>query len=256
MQPPDSSPDLSFDLTQFFVGEEPEDRSPSRRRLLAIYRTIRERIALLQYAPGTRLDIDELTTEFGVSRTPVRRALLRLEHEGLVVTRHGVGTMVTSVDFGSLQSNLLYRMHLAELLGQLSPLPPSPETVRTMEAALEQCTRLRETVDPEAFGRIDLIVHDCVCTLFGHAQLRATYDELFYRNSRMWRSLLPHLDWRGEVDRFRSDIELMVMAMRRGDSGDVGMVVRNSLSSALIRLRNFLDTVPGAPPTVSDPVGT
>ena len=34
--------------------------------------------------PGTRLDLDEITREFGISRTPVREALLELSYEGLV----------------------------------------------------------------------------------------------------------------------------------------------------------------------------
>ena len=241
MQTLSSEQALSFGLTEYFLDEEPEDRSPSRQRMLTMYRTIRERIALLQYAPGLRLDLDEMASEFQVSSTPVRRALISLEHEGLVITRHGVGTTVTSVDFRSLQDNFLFRMHLAELIGQLSPLPPSEESVRIIDVGLENCRHLLDKFDPEVFGRTDLMVHDCVCSLIGHKKLRSVYDELFYKNSRMWRLLLPHLDCRDEVERFRSDIELMGLAMRRGDSGDVGLVVRNSLSSALIRLRNLLE---------------
>ncbi|HEV7688147.1 MAG TPA: GntR family transcriptional regulator [Acidimicrobiia bacterium] len=45
---------------------------------------LRNRILTGALAPGTRLDLDALTTEFGASRTPIREALLELSYEGLV----------------------------------------------------------------------------------------------------------------------------------------------------------------------------
>src|SRR5919199_3831657 len=45
---------------------------------------LRTRILTGALAPGTRLDLDALTVEFGASRTPIREALLELSYEGLV----------------------------------------------------------------------------------------------------------------------------------------------------------------------------
>src|ERR671929_544947 len=45
---------------------------------------LRNRILTGALAPGTRLDLDALTVEFGASRTPIREALLELSYEGLV----------------------------------------------------------------------------------------------------------------------------------------------------------------------------
>ena len=70
----------------------------ARERFERIYKTIRDRICLLEYEPGARLGEEELAREFGVSRTPLRRVLSRLEGEGLLESRHGVGTFVTDVD--------------------------------------------------------------------------------------------------------------------------------------------------------------
>ena len=68
----------------------------ARERFERIYGIIRDRICLLDYAPGMRLGEEELAKEFGVSRTPIRRVLSRLETEGLLESRHGVGTFVTT----------------------------------------------------------------------------------------------------------------------------------------------------------------
>ena len=67
-------------------------RPPSaRERADRIYRILRDRICLLEYAPGSLISEEELAQEFEVSRTPVRRVLGRLESEGLVQSVHGVG---------------------------------------------------------------------------------------------------------------------------------------------------------------------
>src|SRR3546814_8186046 len=89
-RPPRSTrTDTLFPYTTLFRSQE---------RFARIYHALRDRICLLEYPPGLRLSEEEIAQEFDVSRTPVRRVLARLESEGLVEARHGVGTMVTSVD--------------------------------------------------------------------------------------------------------------------------------------------------------------
>ena len=94
--------------------------SPARERFERIYRTLRDRICLLDYPPGTRLSEEELADEFATSRTPIRRVLARLEIEGLVKARHGVGTIVTDIDIEELTQVYHLRMELAVLIGRLS----------------------------------------------------------------------------------------------------------------------------------------
>ncbi len=52
-------------------------------------------------APGVQLRDKDLAEQLGVSRTPVREALLRLEDEGLVKTKPNCSTLVSSIDFHS-----------------------------------------------------------------------------------------------------------------------------------------------------------
>lgn len=58
------------------------------------YMSIKQRIINGQYKPGNQLNIEELTAEMGISRTPVREALLRLKEEGLVSAVPRVGFFV------------------------------------------------------------------------------------------------------------------------------------------------------------------
>jgi DNA-binding GntR family transcriptional regulator len=56
-----------------------------------VYDAILDRITSLEIAPGARINVDTLARELGVSQTPIREALSRLEAEGLVLKTHLIG---------------------------------------------------------------------------------------------------------------------------------------------------------------------
>jgi DNA-binding GntR family transcriptional regulator len=58
---------------------------------------LRDRVLTGRLPAGTRLDLDQLATEFGTSRTPVREALLELSHEGLVTIAPRSGITVLGI---------------------------------------------------------------------------------------------------------------------------------------------------------------
>lgn len=226
--------------------------TPSQRRFLAIYHTLRERITLLEYRPGTLLDIDALAKEFQVSRTPIRSVLQQLAYHGLVVSRHGVRTSVAPVDFEKLREAKMFRSHLAELMGVLSPRNPTQAAIDTMAEAQEECRELIERPNLKAFGRIDIKVHEVICSLIGNRQLLQTYDDLYFRTARIWFYFLPRLDWREEVAIFHQDIGSRLRAMQHGDTKAVGFLTRNAVSAVLIRLDSLIRQIetsndPGEP---------
>ncbi len=64
-----------------------------------VYQRLRQWIIEGQLAPETRLRDKEIAETFGVSRTPVRESLLRLEAEGLVITHPNRSTVVAPLDW-------------------------------------------------------------------------------------------------------------------------------------------------------------
>jgi len=226
--------------------------TPSQRRFEAIYHIIRERITLLEYSPGTVLDIDALATEFDISRTPIRSVLQQLAFQGLVVTRHGVRTSVAPIDFENLREDKAFRSHLAELIGLLSPLAPDSAAIDAMSEAEAECRDLIEKPDLETFAKIDIKVHESICSLIGNRQLLQVYDDLYFRTARVWFYFLPKLDWRHEVSIFHQDIAARLSAMQRGDAKAVGYLTRNAVSAVLIRLDSLISQIetthnPGEP---------
>jgi DNA-binding GntR family transcriptional regulator len=216
-------------------------KPPSRERFERLYATIRERICLLEYAPLQRLSEEELAAEFKVSRTPIRRVLTRLEAEGLVETRHGVGTIVTDVDIEALAQVYQLRMELAVLIGRLDPLPRTGQDLARVRTLLAQCDALAaaERPNPKVFARINMAFFQELSSMTGNEPLRAIGERLYFLTTRIWLKSVPHLNLRDEIDVFRREVADILDAMEVGDLEAVGHIRRSHISMSFKRLRGY-----------------
>ena len=87
-------------------------------------RELRDRVLTGQLRPGDRLDLDEITREFGISRTPVREALLELSYEGLVAVTPRSGITVIGITPEDAVDNFAV---LAALAGKAAEWATSPD---------------------------------------------------------------------------------------------------------------------------------
>jgi len=77
-----------------FVSRKDQENTPVLRHPGlgdGVYEAIREQLMTLKIAPGARITVDNLARSLGVSQTPIREALVRLEAEELVVRTHLIG---------------------------------------------------------------------------------------------------------------------------------------------------------------------
>jgi len=215
-------------------------RNPSRKRFEAIHSEIRQRICLLRYPPGSQLSETTLAAEFGVSRTPIRRVLNRLEFEGLVESRHGVGTMVTVVDFDNLREVYALRMRLAQLIGELDPVSSGPEGIARLRALLDRANRLRQTLEPEEFARINMEFFHELSKVMGNGPLREVSERLYYQTTRIWLHAVPKMNVQEEVDVFAREIAETLDALLLDDLQALGAIRRAHISMSFNRLARYL----------------
>lgn len=81
----------------------------------SVYKALRHEILTMERPPGSPLDETRLSEHFGMSRTPIREALLRLTSDGLVTSLPNRNTIVAVIDFSSLPTYfealcLMYRV--------------------------------------------------------------------------------------------------------------------------------------------------
>lgn len=206
----------------------------------SVYRELRERIAVLAYPPGTTLSENRLAQEFGLSRTPIRRALHRLEFDGLVSVERGVGTIVTAVDMMVLKQVYALRLKLTDLIAELAPARVSDAELGALRALQQEVGTMRGDHDPERLARIYLRFNESVTRAIGHQPLREITDRLFYQTSRVWLQALPGMSWEEEVRIVEEEMRETTRALEVEDMAAVADVRRHYLISCIHRVNAYL----------------
>ena len=216
------------------------ERESAADRHLRIYRVIRERISLLDYPPNSVVGEVELATEFSVSRTPIRRVLQRLQFEGLVDIRTGIGTVVTDIDLKTMKEVYELRMYLSELTAELSPSEPTEKHIEKMKSLLGRTKSLHAKRDTRTYAILCNEMHEVLQSLIGSAPLREITDNLYYRSARIWITFLPNLNWNDVVSDQEAETFEILSAMKRDDLRGVAQVRRYYLHVLLSRISDYI----------------
>src|SRR5690606_27795701 len=179
--------------------------------------------------------------EFKVSRTPIRRVLSRLEAEGLVESRHGVGTLVIDLNTYALTQVYQLRMELAVLIGRLDPLPRSEADMERLRAVLARCDELARQPRPEqtALARLNIEFYQEISEMIGNQPLREISDRLYHLTARIWLNSVPRLNLRNEIEIFRREIADVIAALEIGDLESVGHIRRSHIAMSFARLQRY-----------------
>lgn len=215
------------------------DPSPtSRNRFDRMHAALRAQICLLDYAPGTRLSEDALAATFGVSRTPVRRVLARLEAEGLVQSVHGVGTFVTDVEVAQLRQTYLLRLELAELIGKLDAVVPDDALWVQLRALSARATELLKEPSARRFAELNMDFFLALLNLTSNAPLRAICERLYFQTTRIWLKSVfsSHLDLSDEITLFHREVQDILRALELGDLHAATLIQRAHISMSFKRL--------------------
>ncbi len=201
-----------------------------------IYVELRRRICLLDYQPGTRLNERELAAEFNVSRTPIRTVLQRLEYDGLIVSQHGNGTEVTSIDLSSMRDIYTIRIRLMDALVDSSYLPITDEIISEVRELEAYGSSLLHTRDKRQFAEIIIRLHRILHGLTTNTPLRNFNDILFFQSARFWFLLLERMDFGQQVNDLLEELGMIRRSLELRDVRLVATVHRSHLAIVLARL--------------------
>ena len=108
------------------------------------------------YRPGDRLVESELAERFGVSRTPVREALQRLETQSML-KRDGRSLIVAALDHNQLAELYTVRTELEALAARLAARHATPEEIRVLAGMIDEARA--SLGDPPALARANRRFH-------------------------------------------------------------------------------------------------
>lgn len=199
----------------------------ARDRIERIYQEIRERICLMKYPPGTLLGESELADEFNCSRSPIREVIKRLDSELLVVSKNGVGTMVTGAKFDNFRDIYEMRLKVSELIGVLSPKAFTKRNILELETLLIRAQALNCIADSlNELAKINHELHYWMLEIIGNTALKKVYDLYYFQTARTWYTMMPDLGDE-EIQALRSEISELLAAAKRNDHIAVGYIKRN-----------------------------
>lgn len=180
------------------------------------------------YKPGDRLVESDLAEKFGVSRTPIREALQRLETQSLL-TRDGRSLIVASLDHSQLSELYVVRGELEGLAARLAASHATPEEVKVLRDMLEDDRKL--VGDPIALSRANRRFHKQI-HLASHNRFLVQQLDLVHRSMALLAS--TSLSAEGRTTGTLEEHELIVAAIEASDGEAADKALREHISKAFV----------------------
>ena len=155
-----------------------------------VFNTLREAILRGELKPGERLMEIQLANKLGVSRTPIREAISKLELEGLVLMIPRNGAEVAQITEKSLRDVLEVRRALENLAVQLACLRMSPQTLADLKAAARAFEEILGGEDVTAVAEADVAFHDVIYMATDNQRLISLLNNL---REQMYRYRVEYL---------------------------------------------------------------
>jgi len=143
-----------------------------------IFETLRKAIVSGDIKPGERLMEVSLANQMGVSRTPVREAIRRLEAEGLVTMTPRKGTHVAELSVKDIMDVLEVRTVLDKLATNLAAKRMQPSQLKALENVHKQYIACVEKNNIKGAIKKDVEFHDLIYAASGNPRLVAVAGSL------------------------------------------------------------------------------
>ena len=171
----------------------PKGTGPQR-----IYSQVREDIVALRIPPGADLDEATLERRFGVSRTPVREALIRLASEGLIRLLPNRGARVSEIDISEIP-RLFEALDLCQRATiRWAALRRSAEHIAALQQANQGFLLAAEKGNHEQMGEHNKEFHTIIARACGNPYFESLYTSLLAVSLRLARIVFAYAPMNGE----------------------------------------------------------
>lgn len=178
------------------------------------YSLILDAIDIGIYKPGDRLVESELAERFGVSRTPVREALQRMETQSLL-TRDGRSLIVASLNHNQLAELYVVRAELEGLAARLAARHASEEEIKVLREMIDEDQALLD--NPTAMSRANRRFHKQV-HLASHNHFLVQQLDLVHRSMALMATTSLAAEGRGPRALQEHQAIVDAIAARDGDA--------------------------------------
>ena len=169
-----------------------------KKQRVDLFSELKKRIIQCRYKPGSALEENDLCAEFGVSRTPYREALIKLEAQGLVEINPKKGVVVSGIDIMSLKDMFEARAIIEKASAQLAFRRIQPHHLKALKDIVDKIESL-SLEDYAGHMKLDAQFHDIIFHAQGNKNIAKFQSELRERHIRLWN----YVDDQGKIKELR-----------------------------------------------------
>jgi GntR family transcriptional regulator, rspAB operon transcriptional repressor len=201
-----------------------------------VFETLRQDIIALTLAPGTVLSRAELQERFGLSATPVRDALMRLQEEGLVEVFPQHATVVSPIDLDKARQGQFLRRSIELEIVRTLALTADTAIVERLNSLIRQQTAFARLGEHSAFTAADQAFHKA---MYESANVAELWDLVARHSGHIDRLRRLHLPVPGKMRDVMRDHQAIADAIAAGKPDAAQEALRDHLSRSL----GFVETL-------------
>ena len=203
-----------------------------------VFNTLRKAILTGELKPGERLLEIQLANQLGVSRTPIREAIRKLELEGLVIMMPRRGAEVAQITEKDLRDVLEVRRALDALCAELACDRITEEEKQKLKDACDEFEKATATGDATTIATADVALHDIIVEVTGNRRLIQLINNL---SEQMYRYRFEYIKDENQhnnlVEEHRMIYESIVRGDKEGAAKAAKLHIDNQESSIIKQLR-------------------
>jgi len=195
-----------------------------------VYSDLRAQLLSLERQPGEAISEAEIALSYGVSRTPVREAILKLSDEGLLQIFPQSGIIVSRIPVAALPEAIIIRKALEETTARLAAECATSSQILALRTILQRQREAETAKDGEAFHQADEAFHATIAEIAGHPGIWKLIQQVKVHVDRYRRLTLPQ---RGRIARVIAEHEAVLTAIEAHDAGRAGIAMSHHLERLL-----------------------
>ncbi len=237
----DASPASASTSMQWRIGR------PKGTGMQRVYAQVREDIIGLRLPPGADLDEASLEERFGVSRTPVREALIRLASEGLIVLLPNRGARITHIDIGDVPQ-LFEALELCQRATiRWAATRRTTQDITELREMNQKFLEAARNGDSDRMGEANKEFHMVIGRICGNKYFESLYSSLLAVSLRLARTAFAYAPRSGEAhEGYYMEVvrqhEAMIKAVESKDAEEADALARAHTDLFRDRIKRYLNS--------------
>ena len=205
----------------------------------SVYDKIKDRILTADFETGEIINEKSLAEEFGVSRTPIRESLARLEWEKLVTIIPRAGAMVSPIELNLFKECYQIRYVLDGYLGRLAATRVTAEQIGQLESLAAECDDLINEGGQNALNEVSRRYRGIVAKAANNKTLFEISEMLFNITLRVWHTVAEDEEHADLANAMKKEITDIISAFEKKDPDAAERAMQDAISFYTEKLKRI-----------------